>query len=393
MNRISTLEGFAARLRGHISGSTEPLEFNELALELFALQFEHNRAYRKFCESRRLFPGEIRLWQEIPAVPTVAFKEFELSCVPAGERSAVFFSSGTTAHRPSRHFHSHKSLGIYEASLLAWFRAHLLPNAQDRSVGLASCGKGDESAEDRSVLKVVALTPSEAHAPHSSLAHMFETLRRHLPFNRFSFTGTTAEDGAWILDCPATIARLQEAIIASEPIMLLGTAFSYVHLLDHMAQRNLALQLPAGSRVLETGGYKGRSRALPKSELHSLITSRMGVPPHHIVCEYGMSELSSQAYDRFARPEKEHGEPGPGELSVTRCFHFPPWVGVQIVSPETGQEVEEGQTGVIRVFDLANMYSVMAIQTEDLAVRRSLGFELIGRAAFAEPRGCSLTTR
>jgi hypothetical protein len=33
---------------------------------------------------------------------------------------------------------------------------------------------------------------------------------------------------------------------------------------------------------------------------------------------------------------------------------------------------------------------VMAIQTEDLALRRGDGFELIGRAELAEPRGCSL---
>jgi hypothetical protein len=63
---------------------------------------------------------------------------------------------------------------------------------------------------------------------------------------------------------------------------------------------------------------------------------------------------------------------------------------VQIISPETGCEVAEGGTGLIRIFDLANMFSVMAIQTEDLGVRRGDGFELIGRAQQAEPRGCSL---
>ena len=49
--------------------------------------------------------------------------------------------------------------------------------------------------------------------------------------------------------------------------------------------------------------------------------------------------------------------------------------------------------GLIRVFDLANVFSVLAIQTEDLAVRRADGFELLGRAALAEPRGCSLMAR
>jgi hypothetical protein len=45
---------------------------------------------------------------------------------------------------------------------------------------------------------------------------------------------------------------------------------------------------------------------------------------------------------------------------------------------------------LLRVIDLANIGSVMAVQTEDLAARRGDGFELLGRAASAEPRGCSL---
>jgi hypothetical protein len=63
---------------------------------------------------------------------------------------------------------------------------------------------------------------------------------------------------------------------------------------------------------------------------------------------------------------------------------------MQIISPETGREVKDDETGLIRVFDLANVRSVMAIQTEDLGIRSGAGFELLGRARLAEPRGCSL---
>ena len=116
---------------------------------------------------------------------------------------------------------------------------------------------------------------------------------------------------------------------------------------------------------------------MPKAELHALITERLSIPSENIICEYGMSELSSQAYDAG---------------SVERVFHFPPWARVQIISPETGKEVVNGETGLIRIFDLANVFSVAAIQTEDLGIRRGDGFELIGRAQLAEPRGCSLMT-
>ena len=63
---------------------------------------------------------------------------------------------------------------------------------------------------------------------------------------------------------------------------------------------------------------------------------------------------------------------------------------VKSLAPETGREAGERETGLIRVFDLANVYSVMAIQTEDLGTRCGEGFTLAGRAASAEPRGCSL---
>jgi hypothetical protein len=97
-----------------------------------------------------------------------------------------------------------------------------------------------------------------------------------------------------------------------------------------------------------------------------------------------MSELSSQAYDSAIHH--------PSSIIHHRVFQFPPWARVQIISPETGREVGDGETGLIRVFDLANVFSVMAIQTEDLGIRRDEHFELIGRVALAESRGCSLMT-
>ena len=63
---------------------------------------------------------------------------------------------------------------------------------------------------------------------------------------------------------------------------------------------------------------------------------------------------------------------------------------MQLISPETGREVGDGEPGIIRVFDLANVYSVAPLQTEDLAIRHGDGFQLLGRATEAEPRGCSL---
>jgi len=428
--------------------------FNELALALFALQFAHVEPYRRVCLSRQATPDKVSCWTEIPPMPTAAFKEFELTSLPAEERVTVFHSSGTTRQRPSRHYHSVESLAIYEASLLPWFRAHLLPNPTPRrgdqdgqpftcppatlpmnrpphpfplplggGEGARRVGEGAGSWLGCAILKswwlplkpitpslspsegervpegrvrgvvrgsdvrsaFIILTPSPDLVPHSSLAHMLETARRSFGSQDSLFAGRTDADGGWTVDYDAAFDALRKATETRRPAVVLGTAFSFVQLLDCLAQNNLAFQLPAGSRAMETGGYKGRSRSLPRAELHALITRRLGIPSSQIVCEYGMSELSSQAYDWKARDEER------GTRNAARVFRFPPWARARVVSPETGGEVAEGETGLIRAYDLANVRSLMAVQTEDLGVRRGAAFELIGRAAQVEPRGCSLT--
>jgi Acyl-protein synthetase, LuxE len=371
----SELSNFAARLRESICSGFQNEGFDALTLELFGVQFKHNAAYRKICEARGLTPKAVEHWTQIPVVPTAAFKELELTSLAPEERTTVFHSSGTTEQNPSRHFHNAGSLALYEVSLWEWFEQNIFADSKFKIPNS----------------KLICLTPPPAQAPHSSLVYMFEIVRRKLggasvPASQAEFLGKLATDGSWTLDFDATLETLSDnlKLKTQNPKLILGTAFSFVHLLDFLDEQNLSFQLPSGSRVLETGGYKNRSRSLPKPELHALITERLGIPQENIICEYGMSELSSQAYDSI----NHH----PSSIIHHRVFRFPPWARVQIISPETGREVANGETGLIRIFDLANVFSVAAIQTEDLGVRRGPGFELIGRAQLAEPRGCSLMT-
>jgi hypothetical protein len=352
---------FAARLRDSISSDFQNQNFDSLALELFALQFESNSVYRKICEARGLTPKIIEHWTQIPFVPTSAFKELELTCLSPNKRPTVFYSSGTTSQKPSRHFHCAESLALYETSLWARFDQNIFDNSKLKTQNS----------------KLICLTPPPKLAPHSSLVHMFETVRRKFGAPESAFIGKIDSDGAWILDFDAATFILSDnsKLKTQNPKLILGTAFLFVHLLDYLEQNNLQFHLPENSRVMETGGYKNHSRSMPKNELHSLIEKFLGVPRENIICEYGMSELSSQAY------AIDDGK-----------FQFPPWARAQIISPETGREVADGETGLIRIFDLANVFSVAAIQTEDLGIRRGDGFELVGRAQFAKPRGCSLMT-
>jgi hypothetical protein len=432
MKSFLTFSELAAQLREFIGRHSAPVppsdlesDFNQLALSLFTLQFSHNPPFRRFCESRQISPDTVEHWSQIPAIPAVAFKEFELTSLPAAQRTRVFHSSGTTTQRPGRHFHDAESLSLYEASLLPWFQTHLLPEfssaipdaesprtsaflkrAEDSSPspggphrakrashggqltrgGLGKpLGRGEgEQLFSHHFIFCLSLTPPPELAPNSSLVHMLAATHREFGSPDSAFTGLVQTDAAWSVDFEKSLSSLHDAIAAKLPVVVMGTAFNFVQLADHVESAGLRLVLPAGSRVLETGGYKGRTRSLSKPDLHALITGMLGVLPWRVLSEYGMSELSSQAYDS----KIELSDSNPPALEKT--FRFPPWARLQIISPETGREVADGETGLIRVFDLANLRSVLAVQTEDLGVRRGDGFELLGRAALAEARGCSL---
>src|SRR5688572_24110246 len=110
-----SLEEICSEVRNFIAApDPKPHAFDLLARKLFGFQFENNAPYRAFCKSRGVIPETVTKWEEIPAIVTSAFKDLELSVLPREQRNAVFFSSGTTEQRRSQHFHSERTLAVYE---------------------------------------------------------------------------------------------------------------------------------------------------------------------------------------------------------------------------------------------------------------------------------------
>ena len=344
-----------------IAWTREPLwakddaRFAALALELFAFQFERCVPYRRFCEARSRTPADVRRWQDIPAVPTGAFKELALTSFPRERATHVFRTSGTSA--ATRGALLLDTLDVYEASLRTSFARGVLP---------------DLHSDARISFQVLA--PSTAESPDSSLSHMFDTMIR--------------EDGSpdsshWVargaLDVPVALRALEAAERSADPVAICGTAFAFVHLLEELERHGRRFSLPRSARVMETGGFKGRSRSVTCDELYAWIEDRLGVSPTRIVNQYGMTELGSQFYDSVLV-----------DPSAPRRKLAPPWTRVQILDPIDGAALPPGELGRIAVLDLANTGSVCALETADLGRATGDGFEVIGRDPDAEERGCSI---
>ena len=324
--------------------------FNAVALELFAYQFACSPPYRRLCEAAGRDPSKVSSWKEIPAVPVTAFKWMTVSCRPAEEAAQIFRSSGTRRGGQHRSSHFLFDLELAESAILASFQRHVLPEAER--------------------MQMFILTPSPDELPDSSLAFMMEAVRR-----KFGGPGSDYFLRAGRLESNRLIAALKQSI---RPVLLLGTSFSFVHFLDDLENRGIRLRLPAGSRLMDTGGFKGRSREVPREEIYRLCERGIGIPEPFCVNEYGMSELSSQFYDKVAGKESARG------------FIPPPQVRTELFDAGTLLPAGEGEIGLLCHYDLANMDSAMAVLTEDLGRRSGKGFELIGRAPEAETRGCSL---
>ncbi len=328
--------------------------FDELALAAFAFQFERIEPYRRLCEGRGVTPGSVSDWRQIPPVPAAAFKTLTLAAEPARE---VFRSSGTTGRGGrggERSVHHHPYPDLYRQVIDASFPRFCLPYGAP--------------------VPMLSLVPAREQLPDSSLSFMIDhVLARYgspeksaAPFGPRGVEAAKARSWAG--------ARQREG----RPVLVLATAFSLAQWLEALHRQDLRFRLPAGSAVFETGGFKGRTAELSRDELLGRLAERLGLPPGGVVREYGMTELTSQGYTRSLLG----GDPD--------LFVAPHWVRVRILDPETLAEAAPGTPGLVAVFDLANLGSAAHLLTEDLGVAEGDGFRLLGRAAGAELRGCSL---
>jgi hypothetical protein len=182
------------------------------------------------------------------------------------------------------------------------------------------------------------------------------------------------------LDVPGLRQALDAAVAESRQVALMGASFSFVHLLDALEGQDIRYRLPAGSRILDTGGYKGQARELPLEAFYDGLATAFGVPRDRCINMYGMTELSSQFYDA-------------GNAVVPSVKRAPHWVRSRVLDPLTGQDVPPGEPGVLAHCDLANFNSAIAILTEDVGVAVEGGFLLLGRAEGAQAKGCSLAVQ
>ncbi len=300
-----------------------------MALRLFAHQAQRCKPYADYISLLGINPHEVREVSEIPFLPIELFKSHDIYCGDS-EPEIVFTSSNTGGTVPSRHMMA--STEDYRRTFIAAFE-HFYGSVERWSI--------------------YGLLPNYLEREGSSLVYMVDELIRR-----------AGSGGFYLNDYERLIADIESD---TKPKILLGVSYALWDLAEQYAPKL------RNTVVMETGGMKGRRKELSKSELHAILRSGLGVEAIH--SEYGMAELTSQAYSQ-----------GEG------IFTPPHWMRVLVRDVNDPMDhAPAAMRGGVDIIDLANISSCAFIRTQDMGRVFDDGrFMLEGRIAGSDIRGCNL---
>ena len=304
-------------------------EFEAAALELFRCQAEQCPPYSEYISLLGVDPAEVNRVEDIPFMPIEFFKWRDVYCCE-GKPGKVFTSSNTGGTVASRHMM--QSLALYEQAFTRAF---------EQFYG---------ATEGWSIY---GLLPNYLQREGSSLVYMVDRL-----------IARCGSGGFYLDEYEKLIADMAAD---AKPKILLGVSYALWDLAEQYAPKL------ENTIVMETGGMKGQREELPKSEFHKILTEAFGVEKIH--SEYGMAELTSQAYS-----------------SGDGVFRVPAWMRVVVRDVNNPLKMlPAGSRGAVSIIDLANISSCAFIATQDVGRTFADGtFMIEGRLSGADIRGCNL---
>jgi len=350
--RMALAERVLGIVEAGVDGGADP--FDELALEVFSYQYEHNLPYRAYCEAAGATPADVTHWSGIPAYPTDAFKSEVVASFETEKAVQAIMTSGTTRpNQRGRIFRDELGQKLVFTANRVMTGAYLFPDF----------GEGQRC-------RILLMTPSLEIAPTMGMAIGMDQTRQ-----AFGAPDSTFLVGRTGVDVKRLVGALRESESTGVPIAMIGATSAYVYFFNACRDKGMRFCLPAGSRVCDGGGYRGRFGVVTRDDYYQLVEDVLGVPAHMCVNTLGLGETATNYFDTVLR---EHwlGRPGAARHKVA-----PPWTRTQVFDIETREALPAGRVGLLRHYDLCNLPTVIGVQSDNLGIMDEAGgFDIIGRA-------------
>jgi hypothetical protein len=290
-------------------------------------------------------------------VPDRAFKAAAPYFFPGVEPALTFETSGTSGASKGRAHYTPLGERLLRATILAGARREIVFDLQRPAI--------------------VRLVPTREHAPAMVMAYGMQLIAE--AYGDPAASASVIDAGG--LDFEVFDELLGRAVAADQPVVMLGGSFAFVNLCERLRALHKRWRLPSGSRVVDAGGFKGRSRCMSVEALRALVADTFGVPKTRFTNIFGMTELASQLYDAADAPL------GPSAERRKRALaHAWP----RLRNPRDLRLLASG-TGLLEVVDLCVIDRPCVVLTGDLGVGDEAGIALAGRVQGSDSRGCSLT--
>jgi hypothetical protein len=329
--------------------------FTDYSLQLFALHYETNKIFREFCDAKKVKPGDIDRWQDVPLVYNDVFKTHLVASFPLEQSVMACLTGGTTSlTQRGRIFRDADGQRLVFAANKMMTGSYLFPDFEE--------GKR---------CRIMVLAPSPELAPSMGMAIGIDQTRRHFgtPDSMF-LLGKTG------IDIKAMLKALRESEASGTPVALIGATSAFVYFFQSCRRKKIKFHLPPGSRVCDGGGYRGRFGVVTREDYYAMVSEIFDVPETHCVNVLGEAETATNLFDDALR---RHVQGLPPRKKVRPV---PPWSRVLAMNIDDLSPLPDGEVGLLAHWDLANVPTVLAVITDNLGYTtdNGRGCEMVGRA-------------
>ncbi len=310
--------------------ASETFNFDELALKVFAYQFEHNKVFQALCKEAGKTPKNVSRVEDIPLVPLDLYKHAYVASFPREKTTRVFCSTGTSGNRCSLHFVNTAAFNLYRRFTIQQFFS-IVPELKGK--------------------KYTVIASTRAHPNgfvSSKLSSLYGILAEYgqkdffIPSN-FKEFGTTEA----VIDFLRTLPPKKYPTV-----VCLNRYNDIAYLAAYCAKKRISINLPKGSFLVTGGGSKTSDIIAPK-ELYKMGKKIFGLSADSMIDSFSGTELSGRSLRR-----------GVGGHRI------PPWWRVETRDPKTLALLPPGETGLINITDILNFNNASFLLLPDSAYVR-----------------------
>lgn len=330
-------------------------DFNDYCMRMFAMHYESNKIFREFCDAKKVKPGDISRWEDVPMVYNDMFKTHLVASFPLEESVMSCLTGGTTSlTQRGRIFRDEDGKRLVFTANRTMTGAYLFPDFEE--------GKR---------CRILILAPSPQLAPSMGMAIGMEQTR--IAFGTPDSMFLLGKSGIHISEL---LKALRESESSGVPVALIGATSAYVYFFQACRRKKMKFCLPPGSRICDGGGYRGRFGPVSREDYYGMVQEILGIPETHCVNVLGEAETATNLFDDALRRHVK------GLPKRSRTRPVPPWSRVRAMSIDDLSPLPDGEVGLFAHWDLANVPTVLAVITDNLGYTTDdgRGCEMVGRA-------------